>query len=1036
MFIEDKELRELYETASKEHLDKLEAGILQLEKEPDDISIMPELLREAHSFKGDSRMLGVEDAELLTHQLETLLQEMGQGQRPMTSPLADSLYQGIDAVRKIAESAVSGTPCDVDIFKVMAQLMGATEIGDIEAEQAPLKESDEEKPVMPDLDVMADAPSEVDIFKAMAQSMGATEIGDIEVEPALVAELDEASTAPPHLEAFPELNTLNGHSAVENSEEGVTVATSEAVIPKSYLIEDEELRTLYDQASKEHLNNLEAGCLHLEKHPNDLRGLTDLLREAHSLKGDSRMLGVQDAETLTHQLESLLQNIHQEKQTVTQTLCDCLYEGLDALRQITQSAVSGESIRVNVDQVSARLIEAASVETDNVISNKVILDDTTQERDVSASASSNMPLSKAIINNEPTLVEDKKVVLPTQELSSVESLTEDSQSSEQIQDAPTQSQEAARTVKRVDTIRVASAKLDALVTQTSELAVTKRRIIEWTNNTSEMKDLWEEWARKAFIHRLSFEKIKYQLAPETIQFLQTFYEQNQQRIETLGDLVQQFEIRTNESGARLDAISSDLESSVLKLRMLPLSNVFNLFPRMVRDLSKDQQKDVELIIEGRETTVDKQVLEEIKAPLSHLLRNAVDHGIESCQDRIAAGKSPTATLRLKGYKQGSSIIIEISDNGRGLDIEKIKQTAARKGLCDESALDKIEPHQVQSLIFMPGFSTRTKVSKISGRGMGLDVVKTNIERLRGNIEVDSVPGQGCKFTLTLNPNLASTYALILSVNQVSYALPVEYIDRMVTVNRSDIFAIKGNLTVTIDDEPMAVAWLSDLLELPMEIPNSAKDADQISKKIACVILKLGEQKLGLFVDALIDQQEVILKPQSKLLKRVRNILGSTILANGEVCLVLNHQDLYKSALKRNGSVDKFDKLVTTINHRPRILLVEDSLPIRTQIKRILEGAGYLVTATVDGQDGYNTLRAQEEPFMAIISDVEMPNLTGLELVAKIRQHAEYNDLPFILVTTLAKDEDKQRGMDAGANAYLTKGDFDQSLLIDTLRGLI
>lgn len=339
--------------------------------------------------------------------------------------------------------------------------------------------------------------------------------------------------------------------------------------------------------------------------------------------------------------------------------------------------------------------------------------------------------------------------------------------------------------------------------------------------------------------------------------------------------------------------------------------------------------------------------------------------------------------------------------------------------------------QAQSLIFASGFSTRIEVSEISGRGVGLDVVRANIERLKGSIQVSSTYGKGCQFQLTLKTSLSTTHILIVEVNRSIYAIPVDFIDSMLFVERDDIFQVEGTPTITVEGEPLSISWLSSLLKLPKSSDNNSMT------KMSCVILKSGNERLGVIVDRLVDQQHIILKPQSKLLRRIPNISGATILGTGEICMVLNPKDLLQTALQGTAINDELSGILTQIRTKPKVLLVEDSLPIRTQVRRILDSSGYDVTVAVDGLDGFQKLQAADyKNFQAIVSDVEMPNLSGLEMTARIRQDKEYNELPIILVTTLAKESDKRRGADAGANAYLTKGDFDQTVLLDTLRRLI
>lgn len=771
-------------------------------------------------------------------------------------------------------------------------------------------------------------------------------------------------------------------------------------------IEDEELRTLYRDASKDHLDTLEAGFLYLEKHPEDTQKLKELLRATHSLKGDSRMLGVQDAETLTHQLEDLLTSVEQGQREITSTFCDCLYQGVDAIRQIAHEAVTGQTSDVSVFHVLAQLMSAgdsSSAEPHHSPANNDALKEQTQ--------------------TDPILT-----------LPAVETLETAASAPVSLDPAPpAEDADSAPSSEpyEIETIRVEATKLDTLMTQAGELAVTKRRITRRTDDLDKILLFWEDWGRDCLINRLTLDDQQISQEGESLSALQSLQQSTEDHLEQLGNLLKQLRANASEDSNQLENLSDDLESNILKLRQLPLSSLFSLFPRMVRDMAKHQGKTINLVVEGGETQADKRILEEMKAPLTHLIRNAIDHGIEAPSERIAMGKPATATISLKAHQRGSRIDIEVVDDGRGLSLESIKRTALRRGLYNEADLEKMSVQQIQRLIFTPGFSTRTNVTEISGRGVGLDVVRVNVERLKGDIQVDSSPGQGCTFRFTLSTSLATASAVIVAVNQTSYAIPIEFVDVMMRVDRQDIFSLEGQPTITFQEQPLSIVWLSDLLDMPVSV--AAQPIPRIQQSIRCVVLKVGLERLGIFVDELIDQQDIVLKPHSQLLKRVRNISGATILGSGEVCMVLSPQDLIRSA----GGQEMEPLLVDwePSHVQSKVLLVEDSIPIRTQVRRILEGVGYQVTTAVDGLDGLDKLQ-QEGPFDAVVSDVEMPNLDGLGLTTQIRENTKYENLPIVLVTTLAQDEDKQRGHDAGASAYITKGDFDQSLLIDTLRRLI
>jgi two-component system chemotaxis sensor kinase CheA len=585
---------------------------------------------------------------------------------------------------------------------------------------------------------------------------------------------------------------------------------------------------------------------------------------------------------------------------------------------------------------------------------------------------------------------------------------------------------------KIETIRVPTTSLDSLMTQSGELTVTKIRVAHRLAEIDAITNLWEEWSRDLFMNRFLFHEA--QQGKQVWRQLESFHSRTEQHLDVLGRLVGQLSSALYEDTTRLEMITDGLEEGIRTLRLLPLSTIFNLFPRLVRDLARQEGKLVELVIEGGETRADKRILEEMKDPLLHMIRNAIDHGIESPAERKRKGKPETATIILRGYQTPTSIILEICDDGRGLDVEGIKQTAVRRGLYRPEELEMLTPGQIQALILSPGFSTRTMVTEISGRGVGLDVLRTNVERLKGNVEVHSPPGQGCTIRIQLGTTLATAHVLLVTAQGHTYALPVEFVQTACLVKASDIFTLEGHSTIVYDNQPVSVAWLADLLNLPGN--GRVKSPDQ---RLSCIILQTGHDKLGIFVDALVDEQDVVLKPQSQLLKRVRHISGATILGTGEVCMVLNPPDLITAVRHRitqatlgnsGGSIE-----MGLTEQRPRcILLVEDSIATRTQEKRILESAGYEVVTAVDGVDGFNKL--QSRAFDAVISDIQMPNLDGLQLTERIRQHREYNELPVVLVTTLASDADRQRGAEAGANAYITKGSFNQEVLLETLERLI
>ncbi len=888
-------------------------------------------------------------------------------------------------------------------------------------------------------------------------------------------------------------------------------------------IDDEELRDLYKTSATEHIQSIESALMELEKNPENIDPLKDLLRAAHTLKGDSRMLGVEDVETLLHQIEECLVPISKGHERVDRVLSDRLYKGLDTIKQLAHTAVTGEPHQVNMFQVlatlmgdagrsnpparSPQLIAPPQLDEDRLFGTDPILSDFDLLTENSSTAPDLWlpPLSPsqtdstrpdldlgmvfkdfdlipaienpessifdlpALKDREQTAIDDlllpsnydsslksddlafsiepdfeilpiKDSAIDRQRISFIDSeadlfpnFDDESISAKIEPTSPSIAQPIATpatTTEQIDTIRVEARQLDALMAQTGEIDVINQQI---ASRLTDIETLFQLWDSGSNDYRQIQTYIE-QLPPASP--LHHHLNRTHQQWEQMGKLVGKFKQLMGGDSSRLDLVTSALQSGVKQLRLLPLTTIFKLFPRMVRDLAQTQSKEINLAIEGGDLLLDKRLLEEIKDPLMHILRNAIDHGIETPLERQQQGKTPGATLMIQVRQTGNQTTIEILDDGRGLDLKRIKATAIKRGLYTENQLATMDDRQIQSLIFAPGFSTRSRVTELSGRGVGLDIVRTNVERLKGSVEVTSFPGKGCTFKIQLSHSIGSEQVMMISVGDRIYALPMEYVDRMLLLDKADIFALGGTSTTTIAGKTITVAWLADLLRLPTIAPASPSSIHRTTNTVACILLKSGQQQLALLVDSIRDRQLVTIEAPHPVLKNVPHISGATILGTGEVCLVLNPIDLFATAAGgtpvSSASIVESSDLVSVDS--PSLLLVEDSLVIRTQMRRILGGAGYQVTVASDGLEGWEKLQAGK--FDLVISDVEMPRWNGLELTAQIRQHAEYEYLPVVLVTTLAQTADRDRGFQAGANAYLTKGDFDQQLLLETLTRLI
>jgi len=485
---------------------------------------------------------------------------------------------------------------------------------------------------------------------------------------------------------------------------------------------------------------------------------------------------------------------------------------------------------------------------------------------------------------------------------------------------------------------------------------------------------------------------------------------------------EQFLDELNQVVSSVSTVTTDLQIAVMKTRMLPIGKVFNKFPRMIRDLSRELNKKVELAISGEETELDKSIVEEIGDPLVHIIRNSVDHGIESPDVRVAAGKPDLGTVALKAYHEGNSIVIEIEDDGKGLDPMMLKSKAVEKGVISEKEADAMSDKEAFSLIFKPGFSTAAKITNVSGRGVGMDVVKTNIEKLNGIIEVDSQVNKGTTIKLKIPLTLAIIQALLVGVQEEFYAIPLSSVLETVRITRDDVFLVEGKSVLRLRNEVLSLVKLSDIFG----VESTLEEGDNLY----VVIIGLAETKIGVIIDRLVGQEEIVIKSLGYYLKGIEGIAGATIRGDGRVTLIVDVSalmQLAKTAHKKVGSPTLKSKEAqqTAIAKKTqptdyRVLIVDDSKTDRSIMKSALKSLGVSIFEAVDGVDALNQIKSTDTPFDAVLIDIEMPKMDGYTLAGEIRKYNKYRNLPLIAVTSRSGKTDRMRGVEVGMVEYVTK----------------
>lgn len=496
-------------------------------------------------------------------------------------------------------------------------------------------------------------------------------------------------------------------------------------------------------------------------------------------------------------------------------------------------------------------------------------------------------------------------------------------------------------------------------------------------------------------------------------------------VEGMAELAKEMKV-VNES---IDFSSANMRDEVMGLRMVPISYLFNTFPRAMRDLANERGKDIELEIKGEDTHLDKGIIDQMKDPLMHLLRNAVDHGVEEPKERKEKKKPLPAKITLRAYQRGSQVIIEASDDGRGIDIEGVKKEAVARGLVTKEKIDEMADEQVMQLIFAPGFTTKKDVSELSGRGVGLDVVRESVARLKGIAEVSSKPGEGSTFTIKVPLTLAITESLLVSAGSEMFALPLDTIETTLRISPEQVNTVETKEAITVRGHIIPLLRLNDLFGL------AAKGI--VERKFSpVVVVRSVEKKLGLMVDQLIGRQEIVNKVMGEPLRNIRDIAGATILGNGRIILVLDIPSIIGSAegvvIRRPMQAEAFAKPAK--KRKKSILLVEDVLSTAMLEKNILESAGFSVVIARDGEEALKT--ASQEKFDLVITDILMPKMDGFELTQRLKKDKIYKDTPVIIVTTRDSDVDKKRGLDAGAEAYILKSEFTSEGLLEIIERLI
>ncbi|MGN8459752.1 chemotaxis histidine kinase/response regulator CheAY2 [Helicobacter pylori] len=782
-------------------------------------------------------------------------------------------------------------------------------------------------------------------------------------------------------------------------------------IMEDFLIEAFEMNEQLDQ-----------DLVELEHNPEDLDLLNRIFRVAHTIKGSSSFLNLNILTHLTHNMEDVLNRARKGEIKITPDIMDVVLRSIDLMK----------TLLVTIRDTGSDTNNGKENEIEEVVKKLQAITSQNLEGAKETSGTKEAPEKEA----KEEIKEKAKEEVKANKAPTTENLTSDNPLADEpdLDYANMSAEEVEAEIERLlnkrqeaDKERRAQKKQEDQAKPKQEVAPAKE-----TPKTETPKAPKAETKTKA---KADTEENK---APSigVEQTVRVDVRRLDHLMNLIGELVlgknrliriysdveerydgEKFLEELNQVVSSISAVTTDLQLAVMKTRMQPVGKVFNKFPRMVRDLSRELGKSIELIIEGEETELDKSIVEEIGDPLIHIIRNSCDHGIEPLEERRRFNKPETGKVQLSAYNEGNHIVIKISDDGKGLDPVMLKEKAIEKGVISERDAESMSDREAFNLIFKPGFSTAKVVSNVSGRGVGMDVVKTNIEKLNGIIEIDSEVGVGTTQKLKIPLTLAIIQALLVGVQEEYYAIPLSSVLETVRISQDEIYTVDGKSVLRLRDEVLSLVRLSDIFKVDAILESNSD--------VYVVIIGLADQKIGVIVDYLIGQEEVVIKSLGYYLKNTRGIAGATVRGDGKITLIVDvgaMMDMAKS-IKVNITTLMNESESTKSKNSPSdyiVLAIDDSSTDRAIIRKCLKPLGITLLEATNGLEGLEMLKNGDKTPDAILVDIEMPKMDGYTFASEVRKYNKFKNLPLIAVTSRVTKTDRMRGVESGMTEYITK----------------
>ena len=743
----------------------------------------------------------------------------------------------------------------------------------------------------------------------------------------------------------------------------------------------QSLLELFREEASAQTRVLSDGLLSLEQRPADAAALEACMRAAHSLKGAARIIGLQDGVDIAHLMEECFVGAQRGELRLTPAHIDVLLRGVDLLLRVGAAKPDAPVTRADIDEFVRRL-------------------------------SVPEPAAQQTVGNDVDVYAQLQAQLQAEALA------------QRHEAAPADATEKADTARHVDRmLRVRAANLDRVLSLSGEALVESRWLKPFATSMLRMKRTQRETS-------LALDALYDTLAGHL----------DEVALSALADVRTALNGMQQTLGARIDELDHYERSSAnlaqllydeaLQCRMRPFGDATHAYPRVVRDLARSLGKRVTFEIVGTSTQVDRDILDMLDAPLGHLLRNAIDHGIETPEQRISRGKPADAHVTLEARHSAGKLLISVSDDGAGIDLDNVRASVIRRKLADADTAARLSEQELLDFLLLPGFSMRDQVTDVSGRGVGLDAVHEMVKAVRGTVRIFNDPGKGSRFVMQLPLTLSVVRSLLVDVGGEAYAFPLAHVRRTLELARVDIDMLEGQQHFSFDGKPVGLVTAHQLLGA-QQVNAAARES------VSVVVIGDERETYGIAVDRFLGERMLVVQPLDARLGKIKDIAAGALMENGDAVLIVDVDDLLRSVdkLVRGGQLDKIGRAHdVTARQRKHVLVVEDSLTVRELERKLLEKRGYAVMVAVDGMDGWNALRSGR--FDLVVTDIDMPRMDGIELVTLIKRDPVFKPVPVMIVSYKDRDEDRRRGLEAGADYYLAKGSFHDEALLDAVRDLI